>query len=454
MELKQLAARQRAFFESGATRPLAFREKALRDLRAAVLAREADIAAALMADLHKHPSESYMCETGLVLDEIGYHLKHLAKWMRPQRVRTPLAQFPGQSLRVPEPHGRVLILSPWNYPLLLTLSPLIGAISGGNCAVVKPSAYAPATSALVAQLLRDTFPEEYIAVVEGGRAENQALLGEKFDYIFFTGSPAVGRQVMECAARHLTPVTLELGGKSPVIVDKSADVALAAKRIAFGKVLNGGQTCVAPDYLLVHASVKEEFVSAYARALEEFFPGGDLKQLPHIINDKHYRRLCALLEGQTVLLGGACDDALRRISPTLLDEPALDSPVMEEEIFGPILPVISFDALDECISFIRSRPKPLALYLFTRDKGVEERVFHTCSFGGGCVNDVVVHLATPHMPFGGVGESGMGCYHGKASFDAFSHHRSILRKANWLDLPMRYHPYTPARLGIIKKFLK
>lgn len=454
MELSQLTARQRAFFESGATRPLVFREKALRDLRSAVLAREEDIAAALLADLHKHHSESYMCETGLVLDEIGYHLKHLPNWMRPQRVRTPLAQFPGQSLRVPEPHGRVLILSPWNYPLLLTLSPLIGAISGGNCAVVKPSAYAPATSALVAELLSSTFPEEYIAVVEGGRAENQALLREKFDYIFFTGSPMVGRQVMEAAAKHLTPVTLELGGKSPVIVDKSADIALAAKRIAFGKVLNGGQTCVAPDYLLIHSSVKEAFVASYANALEEFFPGGDWSQLPHIINEKHYRRLCALLEGQTVLLGGSCDNALRRITPTLLDEPALDCPVMEEEIFGPILPVISFDELEECISLIRSRPKPLALYLFTRDKAVEERIFNTCSFGGGCVNDVVVHLATPHMPFGGVGESGMGCYHGKASFDAFSHHRSILRKANWLDLPMRYHPYTPQRLGIIKKFLK
>jgi len=291
-------------------------------------------------------------------------------------------------------------------------------------------------------------------VVEGGRAENQALLQEKFDYIFFTGSPAVGRQVMECAARHLTPVTLELGGKSPVIVDKSADVALAAKRVAFGKVLNGGQTCVAPDYLLVHRSVKEELVAAYARALEEFFPGGDLSQLPHIINEKHYRRLLGLLEGQKVLLGGSCDGSLRRISPTLLDEPALDSPVMEEEIFGPILPVISYDDLEECVSLIRSRPKPLALYLFTRDKGAEERILSTCSFGGGCVNDVVVHLATPHMPFGGVGESGMGCYHGKASFDTFSHHRSVLRKANWLDLPMRYHPYTPARLGIIKKFLK
>ena len=291
-------------------------------------------------------------------------------------------------------------------------------------------------------------------MVEGGRAENQALLQEKFDYIFFTGSPTVGRQVMECAAKHLTPVTLELGGKSPVIVDKSADVALAAKRIAFGKVLNGGQTCVAPDYLLIHRSVKEAFVAAYSNALEEFFPRGDLSQLPHIINEKHYRRLLGLLENQKVLLGGACNDTLRRISPTLLDEPALDSPVMEEEIFGPVLPVLSFDDLESCISLIRSRPKPLALYLFTRDKAVEDRILSTCSFGGGCVNDVVVHLATSHMPFGGVGESGMGCYHGKASFDTFSHHRSVLHKANWLDLPMRYHPYTPARLGIIKKFLK
>jgi len=454
MDIRELVAQQREYFLSGATRPRQFREEALRALRSALLAREDAIAAALMADLHKHPSESYMCETGIVLEEIRFHLKHLGSWMRPRYVSTPLAQFPGSSFLAPEPYGVTLILSPWNYPVQLCLSPLVGAISGGNCAIVKPSAYAPATSRVLAELIADTFDPRYIAAVEGGRAENQALLQEKFDYIFFTGSPAVGRQVMEAAAKHLTPVTLELGGKSPVIVDETADVKLAAKRIAFGKVLNAGQTCVAPDYLLIHERVKDRFVLAYADALEEFFPGGDFSNLPHIVNEKHYRRLLGLLENQTVLLGGCTDDGLRQIAPTLLDSPAPDSPVMEEEIFGPILPVIPYSDLNECIHLIRSRPKPLALYLFTRNKAAEQRVLDTCSFGGGCVNDVIVHLATSSMSFGGVGESGMGSYHGKASFDTFTHQRSILRKANWLDLPMRYHPYTPARLGIIKKFLK
>jgi len=454
MDISSIVARQRAYFETGATRSLSFREKALRDLQSALRAREGAIADALMTDLHKHPSESYMCETGIVLEELRFHLNHLAGWMRPKAVPTPLAQFPAKSFLSPEPHGVILIMSPWNYPVQLCLSPLVGAISGGNCAVVKPSAYAPATSAILAELITDTFDPDFIAVVEGGRAENQALLEEKFDYIFFTGSPIVGRQVMEAAAKHLTPVTLELGGKSPVIVDATADVALAAKRIAFGKVLNGGQTCVAPDYLLIHESVRDTFVQSYQRALEEFFPGGSLDELPCIVNEKHYHRLKGLLAGQPVLLGGQTFDDTRQIAPTLLDAPAPDTPVMAEEIFGPILPVIPYDQLDDCIRFIRSRPKPLALYLFTRDKAAEQKVLDSCSFGGGCINDVIVHLATSHMPFGGVGESGMGSYHGKASFDTFSHQRSILRKANWLDLPMRYHPYTPQRLNIIKKFLK
>lgn len=453
MDFNALIARQRAYFDSGATRPRAFREQALKDLQGALQAREDLIADALMADLHKHPSESYMCETGLVLEELRFHLKHLGRWMASRPVPTPLAQFPAQSFRSPEPHGCVLILSPWNYPVQLCLSPLVGAISGGNCAVVKPSAYAPATSSALAHILGDTFDPDYIAVVEGGRQENQALLEEKFDYIFFTGSPAVGRTVMAAAARHLTPVTLELGGKSPVIVDQTANIPLAAKRIAFGKVLNAGQTCVAPDYLLIHESVKGPFVQAYQAALEEFFPGGDYAHMPHIVNEKHYRRLLGLLEGQSLLLGGQFDDEKRWIAPALVDQPAPDAPIMEEEIFGPILPVLTYTHLDQCIAQVRSRPKPLAFYVFTRSKMTERKLLDSCSFGGGCVNDTIVHLATTHMPFGGVGESGMGSYHGKASFDTFTHSRSILRKANWLDLPVRYHPYTPRRLGIIRKFL-
>ena len=453
MDLTALLARQRAYYDSGVTRSPAFRENALRRLHKAVRDNEELLAQALMKDLRKQPTESYMCETGIVLEEIRFHLKHLRQWMRPQRVRTPLSQFPARSFKSPEPRGLTLILSPWNYPVQLCLCPLVGAISGGNCAVVKPSAYAPATSAAVAKLLGEAFPPEHIAVIEGGRAENQALLAQKFDYIFFTGSPAVGRTVMEAAAKHLTPVTLELGGKSPVIVDETANIPLAARRIAFGKVLNAGQTCVAPDYLLIQESVKAQFIEEYRKSVERFFPDGDLSAMPSIVNDKHFTRLTWLLKGQSVLLGGGTDPETRRIEPTLLDETDPRSPIMSEEIFGPILPMLTYRELRECVDFIRERPRPLALYLFTKSKAAKERILHSCSFGGGCINDTIVHLATTHMGFGGVGESGMGSYHGRDSFETFTHWRSILQKGS-LDLPMRYQPYTAEKLRIIRKFLK
>ena len=454
MNISEIVARQRAYFLTGATRPLAFRLEALRRLRAALLANEALINDALQQDLNKTAMESYMCETGMVLEELRCHIRHLPQWLRAQRVPTPLAQFHARSFRSPEPHGLTLILSPWNYPIQLCLSPLIGAISGGNCAVVKPSAYAPATSAAIAKLLGETFPPEYIAVVEGGREENCALLEERFDYIFFTGSVAVGKTVMAAAAKHLTPVTLELGGKSPVIVDQTADLKLAARRIAFGKVLNAGQTCVEPDYLLLHRSVKEAFIAQFRAALDEFFPGGDMSSMPTIISEKHYRRVKGLLDGQRALIGGETDDSRRFIAPTLLDETDPASPIMQEEIFGPVLPMVCFDALDEAIEFIRARPKPLALYLFTADRTAERRVLDSCAFGGGCINDTIIHLATTHMPFGGVGESGMGSYHGRQSFDTFTHWRSIVKKSTWLDLPMRYHPYSDKKLRLIRKFMK
>lgn len=454
MELSELLERQRAFFAAGTTRPLKFRMEALERLGTALSDWEDELARALKEDLNKDKMESYMCETGLVREEIRFHRRHLSKWVRDRRVPTPLAQFPSRSFRSPEPYGTVLIMSPWNYPVQLCLSPLVGAISAGNCAVVKPSAYAPAVSRTLARLLNSIFPEDYIAVVEGGREENRALLEQQFDYIFFTGSPAVGRTVMEAVARHLTPVTLELGGKSPVIVDETADVELAARRIAFGKVLNAGQTCVAPDYLLIHRDRKERFVQAYTRALEQFFPGGDDSQLPRIINEKHYRRLKGLLEGERVLLGGRTDDGRLTVEPTLLDEVSPESPIMQEEIFGPVLPILTFEALDEAIRFISSRPKPLALYLFTSDREAERQVMNRCSFGGGCINDTIIHLATPHMPFGGVGASGMGSYHGRQSFETFTHFRSIVKKAAWLDLPMRYHPYTADKLRMVRRFLK
>lgn len=454
MNISDLVTRQRRFFDTGATRPLSFRLDMLKRLRKALLENEALFNEALKSDLNKSTMESYMSEIGMVLEEIRFHIKYLPRWIKDRKVRTPLAQFHAKSFISPEPHGVTLIIAPWNYPLQLCLLPLVGAISGGNTAVVKPSAYAPATSAAIFKVLGDAFSAECIAVVEGGRAENNALLEEAFDYIFFTGSVAVGKVVMEKASRHLTPVTLELGGKSPVIVDETADILLSARRIAFGKVLNAGQTCVAPDYLLIQESVKGAFIEAYETALQSFFPTLDYSDMPVIVNERHYARLKGLLADQSIIVGGQTDDEKRFIAPTLLDEVSPESPIMREEIFGPILPILSYSSLDEAISFVRERPKPLALYLFTRRASAEQRVLDECSFGGGCINDTIIHLATSRMPFGGVGHSGMGSYHGKRSFESFTHQRSIVKKSTWLDLPMRYHPYSKRKMKMIRRFMK
>ena len=454
MDIEQLVCAQRSYFATGATRTLEFRLAQLKKLQRALQENEPLLEAAMYQDFRKAPMEVYMCETGMVLEEIRCHLRHLRGWMRERTVPTPIAQFPARSFVSPEPYGVALIIAPWNYPIQLCLSPLAGAISGGNCAVLKPSAYAPATSAALAKIIARTFAPQYIAVVEGGRAENSTLLEQKFDTIFFTGSVAVGKVVMEAAARHLTPVTLELGGKSPVIVDETADLKLAARRIAFGKVLNAGQTCVEPDYLFIHRRVKAAFVQEYRQALQEFFPGGSMAEMPVIVSEKHFARVMRLLEGQRAVVGGTFDAATRFVAPTLLDDVRPDSPIMQEEIFGPILPMLEYDALDEVISFIRGREKPLALYLFTKDQQTERRILDTCSFGGGCINDTIIHLATTHMPFGGVGASGMGSYHGKKSFETFTHMRSIVKKSMLLDLPMRYHPYSDGKLRIVRRFMK
>ncbi|WP_262428245.1 aldehyde dehydrogenase [Paratissierella segnis] len=454
MNIKHLAACQREYFETGATRSISFRREALLKLKNALKERESQIELAMKSDLNKAPFEIYMTETGIVFDEINFHLKHLSSWIKAKRAKTPLVHFSSKSYVVPEPYGVVLIMSPWNYPIQLILEPLIGAISAGNCAVLKPSAYAPETSKVIAKLIGDIYPKEYIAVVEGGREENNALFEEAFDYIFFTGSVKVGKAVMEAAAKNLTPVTLELGGKSPVIVDETANLKNAAKRIAFGKVLNAGQTCVGPDYLLIHENVKDKFLEEYKRALEDFFPDEDYSNMPVIVNDKHFNRLTNLLKGEKIAIGGKIDGMKRFIEPTVLVDVAHDSPIMREEIFGPILPVLTYIDLKECIDFIRSRPKPLALYLFTQSKKTEDLIFNTCSFGGGCVNDTIVHLASPYMGFGGVGHSGMGSYHGKQSFDTFTHYRSILKKYNWIDLPIRYHPYSDKHFKLIRFFMK
>lgn len=454
MNISEIVLYQRKYFESGKTRTLAFRLDALRKLQTALRENEDQINAAIMSDLHKSAFETYFTETGMVLDELSFHIKHLSKWSKQKHVKTPLAQFHSRSFIAPEPYGVALIMSPWNYPLQLCLEPLVGAISAGCCAVVKPSAYAPATSRTVAKLLSGIYPPEYIAVIEGGRRENCALLDETFDYIFFTGSVSVGKQVMAAASKHLTPVTLELGGKSPVIVDETANIPLAAARIAFGKVLNAGQTCVEPDYLFIHESVKDAFIKEYAASLERFFPNGDFSEYPHIINDKHYNRLINLIKKEKTVIGGDSDAATLCIKPTLLVDITPESPIMQEEIFGPILPVMTYTSLDDCIDYIRSRPKPLALYLFTSNKDTENKVLNTCSFGGGCINDTIIHLGNPRFGFGGVGYSGMGSYHGKLSFDTFTHYRSIVKKSTWYDLPLRYHPYTEKAFRLAKKLMK
>lgn len=456
MQIEAIVAAQRAFFATEKTRTAAFRRHALTALRGALAAREKEICAALQADLHKSAFEGYMCEVGLVLSEIDYMLKNLTRLMRPRHAKTPLAQFSAKSFVVPEPLGISLIMSPWNYPVLLSLDPLVGAIAAGCCAVVKPSAYAPATSRVLREVLESCFPPEYIAVVEGGRAENEALLEQRFDSIFFTGSVAVGKLVMEKAARFLTPVTLELGGKSPCIIDETANLALAARRLVFGKYLNAGQTCVAPDYVLVQGSVRDELLELVQAEIAEQFGEQPLENPDYgrIVNERHYRRLMGLTQSGRVVCGGVGRAETLQIAPTVLCDVSPESPVMQEEIFGPILPVLTVRTLGEAMEFVNARPKPLALYLFTTDKTAEQRVLRGCSFGGGCVNDTVIHLATSDMGFGGVGESGMGSYHGKLSFDTFTHYKSIVHKANWIDLGIRYQPYTQANEALLRLFLR
>ena len=455
-QIAQAVQAQRQFFATGQTLPRAFRARALDTLKAAILRHESDIEAALRADLGKSRMEGYLCETSMTLAEIGWMRRHLAGLMRARPAHTPLAQFAARSWQSPAPYGVTLIMSPWNYPLLLTLEPLVDALAAGNTAVVKPSAYAPAASAVIGAILAECFPPEYVFVVTGGRAENQALLEQKFDKIFFTGGKTVGREVLRHAAEHLTPVTLELGGKSPCIVDATADLRLAARRIVFGKYLNCGQTCVAPDYLYCQASVRDELVDCIKTEIAAQF-GPDPLQNPaygKIVNRKHFDRLRALIDPARVAAGGQADEGALRIAPTVLTDVTFDDPVMAEEIFGPILPVLTWQTLNEAIAAVESRPHPLALYLFTASKAARKQVLARCRFGGGCVNDTIIHLATSGLPFGGVGESGMGAYHGRAGFAEFSHTRGIVDKKTWFDLPIRYQPYTGWKERLARLFLR
>lgn len=455
-QIKQLIDMQRDFFYSGNTLPVQKRILALKKLKAAILHYQSDIEAALKKDLGKGGFEGYMCEIGMTLSEIDYMLRHIRSLTREQRVHTPLAQFVSKSYRKPSPYGVVLIMSPWNYPFLLTLDPLVDALAAGNTVVLKPSAYSPNTSAMIKKLISECFPKKYVAVVTGGRAENTSLLEEHFDYIFFTGSQAVGKEVMRYASNHLTPVTLELGGKSPCIVDKTANVKLAAKRIVFGKFLNCGQTCVAPDYIYCDSSIKDALVSEIKKQIALQFGKEPLfnKDYGKIINDKHFHRLLGLIDKEKVVAGGSFDEEALRIEPTVLNNVSFDDPVMQEEIFGPILPILTFDSLSSAITKINSMPHPLALYLFTSDKKAERKVTGSCGFGGGCINDTIIHLATSEMGFGGFGESGMGSYHGKEGFRTFTHYKSIVDKKTWMDLPMRYQPYTDFHNKLIHLFLK
>lgn len=454
MDIHEIVESEKHFFRTGVTRGVDFRIDMLKKFRKAIIENDELISAALKADLNKQPFESYMCETGLLLEEINFHIKRLKKWSKIRRVKSGIGQLPGKSYVCPEPYGVVLIMAPWNYPVQLCLMPLVGAISAGNCAVVKPSAYAPESSRVISKLIESAFPTGFVTAVEGGRDANKALLDEPFDYIFFTGSVAVGKTVMEAAAKRLTPVTLELGGKSPIIVDETANLPLAARRIAFGKVLNAGQTCVAPDYLMIEKSVEEPFIEEYKKALASFFPEGDMSGMVRIINDKHFERVCNILDNSgSISIGGARDAETRFIEPAVLTGVPIDSPAMQQEIFGPVLPVLPYEKLDDCIDFIRSRPKPLALYIFSENKMNQEKVLNSCSFGGGCINDTVIHLASSHMSFGGVGESGMGSYHGKKSFDTFTHYRSVLKQGK-LDVKLRYFPYKSGKEKITRIILK
>ena len=454
--------KQTQYFHSGATLPLSFRKQALRQLLRAMQQYEQPLAEALWKDLHKSYEEAYLTELSIVYGEIRNHLRHLSRWARPERKSSPLAIMPATSCIIKEPLGNALIIAPWNYPVQLLLNPLVGAISSGCTAMLKPSPYVPHVSRVLTEMIRATFPEEYVAIVEGNREVNKMLLAERWDIIFFTGSPSLGKMVMEAASKTLTPVVLELGGKSPCIIDQSANLEVAAKRVAWGKALNAGQTCIAPDYLMLHEDIKDQFLQLLVKEWENLL-GKDPQHAKHfvrIVNDKALERLIGYLPStgeadlpstakrSTIYHGGQYDRAERYMSPTILTNVSPDAPVMQEEIFGPIFPVLTFNHLDEVIAFVNDREKPLALYYFGKD---DTKILRHTSSGGTCINDVIMHIVNHKVPFGGVGNSGMGSYHGQDSFLAFSHHRSVIKTPTWVDMPFRYMPYKLFKL--IKKMV-
>ena len=448
----EIVSAQKELFRTGKTLDIQYRLTALRALKAALKKWEKPLVDALWADLHKSYEEAYLTELSIVLGEIDNHIRHLKSWAAPKRCATPIKMFPSRSKTISEPLGSSLIIAPWNYPVQLLLNPLVGAISAGCTAILKPSPYVESVSTVIEKMIAETFAENYIAVVQGNRDVNTALLEQRYDIIFFTGSPSLGRKVMAAAAKNLTPVVLELGGKSPCIVDSSANIATVARRIAWGKSLNAGQTCIAPDYLLVHKAVKGQLIEALGREFRSLL-GQNPKQCNHfvrIVNDKAFDRLVSYIDGADVVFGGEYDKSERFITPTIIDNVALDSPIMQEEIFGPIFPVVTFETTEEAVRFVTEREKPLALYYFGDDKSAKYVLKHTSS-GGACVNDTIMHIANEKLPFGGVGNSGMSSYHGRESFEVFSHRRAVVTTPTWIDVPFRYMPYK--MFSLVKKLL-
>lgn len=453
--MTNLIQKQKHFYRSGATLPRAYRLSQLKKLREALIANEKKIVEALKNDLNKSEFEAFSTEIGIVYEELAYAIKHLRRWMAPKKVKTALTHIGSKGRIIPEPYGVALIIAPWNYPFQLAVSPLIGALAAGNTVLLKPSELTPATSLLLADILSGIYGEEYVAVVQGGPDASQELLAQPVDYIFFTGSVNVGKIVMQAAAKQLIPLTLELGGKSPCIVHGDAELKLAARRIVFGKFTNAGQTCIAPDYLLVHRSVKPKLISCLREAIRELYGPDPLSNPSYgrIVSQKHFERLASFLQDGSIAAGGQTAPDRLRIEPTLLDQVTWDMPVMQEEIFGPILPILEYDSIQEAIDRINDRPKPLALYLFTQQPGVEAKVVGSVSYGGGCINDTLMHIATPYLPFGGVGESGMGAYHGKGSFDTFTHYKSVLKQTTRFDIAFRY-PSSKNGLKMLRKLMK
>lgn len=453
--INMVVERSREYFYSDITKSSSYRIEQLKKLKTSIEENEKYIYAALKEDLNKSYYETFMSELALVYDEINYAIKNLEDWMKPENIKTEISQMPGEVKIYKDPYGVVLIISPWNYPFQLTMVPLIGAIAAGNCAVVKPSNYSSATSKVIMMIIHSALPKGLATVIEGGREENKYLLDKDFDYIFFTGSPQVGKYVMKKASENLTPVTLELGGKSPAIVTETANIKKAARRVVFGKLLNAGQTCIAPDYVLVHKDVKNEFIREVVKELDNTFKDKEYyrKKYPKMINKNHFLRIISYLQTGNTIYGGNIDPETLQIEPTIVYEPSLDSELMQEEIFGPILPIISYENLDVLIENLKRRPKSLALYLFTKDDEEKEKVVKYLSYGGGCINDTILQIASLHAGFGGVGNSGMGKYHGKYSFDTFTHDKTVLEKSWLCDNPLKYHPYNKPKFGIIKKVL-